>query len=310
MLAAYPTPRVLALLFKAQCWYLSYLVARLTSPLRAKPTFILAGFMKCGSTFLASTLRASPDILGPTWLAGLEKETHHYSAIHPIFTKMPIRGFYPIMSRWTSAQVFDASVEYGVTPAAFDRITHDLPGVKLLFVVREQVSWFESIVNYYGHDMQYKTGLREVLTPEHLRRVDPEMLRSIWSIARQRRCCPDEAVAIGLPHATPAERELYSLVLSGSFHLWVGLAQEKFGKENVKVLHFVDVTRDTAATIGACRAFLGLPPSDATEPVQAARNASSKSFRVSPQTANALRAVFRETNEALREMTSLHLNSD
>ena len=305
MIADWSTSAIVGMLKDAVGWYVYYLFAWLTSPLRGKPTFLIAGFKKCGTTYLAASLRGTPGVGGPNRLASLSKETHHYSNAHALYSMLPIRGFYGLAKG--NEELFDASVEYGVSPKALRRIERQLSGIRVILVVREQVSRTESLVRYYGHQMKYQTGLVDALTPQRVDALDRRVLERLYMTVRSQGYSTDEAVARHLSDRDVAERDLYTLALDGSYHLWVEIAVAIFGADRVKVLAFEDVTGDTERVVAECREFLGLPAGAGGREATGSRNASTAAYRVDSGTAAALERLFAASNAALRELTGIEL---
>jgi hypothetical protein len=131
---------------------------------RSRPSFLVIGAQKCGTTTLFSCLAAHPDIVPP-----LTKEIHYfdggkepgedvyeaqgekwYLAHFPRVTKLMPRG----------CQTFEASPSYLYVHEAAERIARDLPDARLLVLLRNPV---DRAISHYRHNVSKG---REVLSFE------------------------------------------------------------------------------------------------------------------------------------------------
>jgi len=284
----------------ALLWYLRYAFNLSTVWFRKKPTFFIAGFSRCGTTYLSDLLRSLECIGGPTPLAGLSKETHKYSSRHPIYSLMPIQGFFPLIRASYPDQRFDASVEYAHEKQTLLRIKHDIPKAKIVLLVRDQVSRFESHFNYFKISMENipPEEIQYLQDPELFRSIQSKQLLDIISHMRKTKCSRLEAVNHCLPVGTSEIiRDLYVFLIGGFYHYWVGLALEIFGVSNVLVLDFKELTQNPKQSVGDVLRFLQLPENLANtiSPSTPARKAaSSKFFKLNPKAAAALAELFED----------------
>ena len=127
----------------------------LTSPLRCKPNLFILGFHKCGSTYLADMLRAHACVDGPNWLAkNGDKETYAYMPWRRNW--MPVRAYYGLRLGCRARHIFDACPIYAYEAYSLARIQRSVPDAKVVLLVRDQVSRFESHVNYFWLDQQVR----------------------------------------------------------------------------------------------------------------------------------------------------------
>jgi hypothetical protein len=115
---------------------------RLTAPARMTPSFLICGGQRCGTTSLYRALAAHPAVLK----AVLHKGVHYfdvsyhrgmgwYKAHFPMQRSAEkVRGRCGV-----EAQTFESSPYYMYHPLAAARIAADLPGTKLLVLVRDPV---------------------------------------------------------------------------------------------------------------------------------------------------------------------------
>src|SRR5262249_6973540 len=108
---------------------------------RMLPSFLIVGAERCGTTSLYHTLRLHPAVFGTTM---------HKQEVHFFDTKyhrglawyqshFPLRVRVRLAAHGMAPQTFEASPYYMFHPLAPERIYRDLPGVKLLVLVRDPV---------------------------------------------------------------------------------------------------------------------------------------------------------------------------
>jgi hypothetical protein len=126
---------------------------RVTAAARVTPAFLVVGGQRCGTTSLFKTLSAHPAVLTPV----LHKGVHYFDTD---YAKGPgwYRAHFPL--RATAARVqrrtgvrplaFESSPYYMFHPLAADRIARDLPGVKLLVLLRDPV---ERAYSAHAHEL-------------------------------------------------------------------------------------------------------------------------------------------------------------
>ena len=312
ILANRETSFLLRLFFRTHLWYLRYIFQYLTAPLRKEPTFFLMGFPKCGTTFLANLLDTIDDIGHPTWLAPLAKETVHYRRDQPIHFFMPIRGFYPIFSRAT--HFVDASVSYSLDPGAMSLVSSDYPHARVILVVRDQVSAFESGINYYNFGLWRPDpkSLQAFNQAERYRLFPMHKACRVVEYARYRQC------SIVAAHQDPEIIELlgedaaiahrFSPLL---YDLWMAHIYERFPAQQVLVLNFAELIEHPDSVLERTARFIGvdeLPRGMNLNRDQVDSHASRKVFSLNPESKQAIRDRFFKHNEALKSLTGIDLN--
>jgi hypothetical protein len=126
---------------------------RLTSGARMTPDFLIVGGQRCGTTSMYRVLREHPAVLPPV----LHKGVHYFDMAYPRGMSW-YRGHFPLRS--TAAGVarrtgmrpvtFESSPYYMFHPLAAERIARDLPGVKLLVLLRDPV---ERAYSAHAHEL-------------------------------------------------------------------------------------------------------------------------------------------------------------
>jgi Sulfotransferase domain len=125
---------------------------RMTSPSRMLPGFLIIGAQRCGTTSMYRALSQHPAVLK----AVLHKGVHYfdmnydrglawYKAHFPSLASGRRAG----LAAGTTALTFESSPYYLFHPLAADRIAKDLPGVRLLVLVRDPV---ERAYSAYAHE--------------------------------------------------------------------------------------------------------------------------------------------------------------
>jgi hypothetical protein len=126
---------------------------RLTAPARMTPSFLICGGQRCGTTSLYRALAAHPVVLK----AVLHKGVHYFDTSYDRGMAW-YRGHFPfqrsgdrIAARYgTPAQTFESSPYYMYHPQAAARIARDLPGTKLIVLVRDPV---ERAYSQHAHEV-------------------------------------------------------------------------------------------------------------------------------------------------------------
>ncbi len=128
-------------------------VGRLTSQARILPAFLIVGGQRCGTTSMYRTLSQHPAILKPV----LHKGVHYFDTGYDRGLDW-YRGHFPlqITARRTARRVgsecmaFESSPYYMFHPLAAERIAADLPGVRLLVLLRDPV---ERAYSAHAHEL-------------------------------------------------------------------------------------------------------------------------------------------------------------
>ena len=127
-------------------------VGRITAPSRVLPTFLIVGAQRCGTTSMYKTLAQHPAVLP----AGLRKGIHYFDTNYD--RGLPwYRAHFPL--QWSMQRVAHAnnglahtgesSPYYLFHPLAAERIARDLPGIKVLVLLRDPV---ERAYSGYTHE--------------------------------------------------------------------------------------------------------------------------------------------------------------
>jgi hypothetical protein len=126
-------------------------VGTVTAPLRLVPGFMMIGAQRCGTTSLFRALMAHPQIVRPAFHKGINFfDLNYYRGM------TWYRGHFPVArvaeaatARHGGPVTFEASGYYMYHPFALDRVARDLPGVKLVVMLRDPV---ERAFSAYKHE--------------------------------------------------------------------------------------------------------------------------------------------------------------
>ena len=126
---------------------------RLTSGARMTPDFLIIGGQRCGTTSLYKTLREHPAVLP----AVLHKGVHYFDTSYGEGMAW-YRGHFPLeatarrVERRTGVrpQTFESSPYYMFHPLAAQRIAQDLPGIKVVVLLRDPV---ERAYSAHAHEV-------------------------------------------------------------------------------------------------------------------------------------------------------------
>jgi hypothetical protein len=126
---------------------------RLTHQARMLPGFLIVGAQRCGTTSMYRTLSQHPAILK----AVLHKGVHYFDTGYDHDLAW-YQGHFPLRARAAAARrvtgdtplTFESSPYYLFHPLATARISRDLPGVKLVVLVRDPV---ERAYSAHAHEL-------------------------------------------------------------------------------------------------------------------------------------------------------------
>jgi hypothetical protein len=126
---------------------------QLTAGLRMSPQFLICGAQRCGTTSMYRTLSQHPAVIK----AVLHKGVHYFDTGYGhgrswYQAHFPLRSTAARVTRRSgeTALTFESSPYYLFHPLAQQRIAHDLPGVRILILLRDPV---ERAYSAYTHEL-------------------------------------------------------------------------------------------------------------------------------------------------------------
>jgi hypothetical protein len=113
--------------------------AQLTARWRMTPDFIIVGAQRSGTTTLFRVLNEHPNVVRPTFSKGIAYfDLNYHRGMRWYRAHFPLRFVARLKTRGP-AYTFESVGYYMFHPLAAERIARDLPGVKLVVMVREPV---------------------------------------------------------------------------------------------------------------------------------------------------------------------------
>lgn len=213
-----------------------------------RPTFVIAGGMKCGTTSLHSTLRQHPQIF-----MSRPKELHFFD--HHYRKGM---DWYEAFFRPREAHLAwgESTPVYMYLDKSRRRIATDLPDSKVVIVLRDPVS------RAHSHYWMYREkDLEPADTFDEGLRLEPERLRKGNTMQQLR----------------------YSYVDRGHYIDQIEAFEELVGRDRLHVVLLEDLSRQSSTALSALLAFLGVDPAPAATMSMAHSNYYGHTIKKSEQ---------------------------
>jgi hypothetical protein len=257
---------------------------RITAPARMTPSFLISGGQRCGTTSLYRALAAHPVVLK----AVLHKGVHYFDTSYSRGMGW-YRGHFPMQRRADKieqryglpAQTFESAPYYMYHPQAVARIAQDLPGAKLIVLVRNPV---ERAYSQHAHEVargfEHERDFGNViaLEPARLHREEEKLTHDpdYYSFAHQH-------------HAYRAR---------GEYARYLSVMAQHVGRERIHVVESERFFSDPVATYDEVLEFLGLP-THLGRPPFARHNARPRLDGMDPGLRAELTAYYAPHDEAL-----------
>ena len=224
---------------------LSLVAARVpTSRARILPSFLIVGAQRCGTTSMSRTLDEHPAVFS----AVLHEEVHFFDVSYRRGLSW-YRSHFPLLAaarraaRASGAEPvsFESSPYYMFHPLAAERIAKDLPGVRLLVLLRDPVERA-----YSGHAHEVAHGF-ETEPFEAALELEPARL-----VGQAERIAADPGYfSYGHQH--------HSYVARGQYVEQLERLERHFGRDRLHVVDSGDFFADPEAVYDGVLKFLGLP---------------------------------------------------
>jgi hypothetical protein len=220
-------------------------VGRLTAGARMLPSFLICGGQRCGTTSLYRALAAHPAVLK----AVLHKGVHYFDTSYHrgqawYQGHFPLRRTAARVERelGVAAQTFESSPYYLYHPHAAARIARDLPGVKLLVLVRDPV---ERAYSQHAHEVA--RGFETVTDFAQALDLEPARLRG-----QRERLLADE-------HAYSFSHQHHGYRSRGEYAVYLRRLAAQVGRERIMVVESERFFTDPKPVYDRVLDFLGLP---------------------------------------------------
>jgi hypothetical protein len=222
----------------------SVAAARLSGRTRMEPSFLIVGAQRGGTTSMYRALSQHPAILKPVLHKGV-----HYFDINYGQPMSWYRAHFPTTSQARRVEgaagcrpmTFESSPFYLLHPLAGERIARDLPGVKLLVLVRDPV---ERAYSAHAHELArgYETE-----PFERALQLEPERLAG----EAEGMAADPAYVSFSLQH--------HAYVTRGQYADQLERLEALFGAERIHVVDSGDFFSVPEQTYDGVLRFLGLP---------------------------------------------------
>ena len=264
-------------------------VALPTARLRLEPGFIVIGAQRCGTTSLFRALSAHPQPVRPLFHKGVNYfDLNYYRGADWYRSHFPVAEF----ARRRTADygppvAFEASGYYLYHPFALGRLAADMPGIKIVAMVRDPV---DRAFSAYKHE--YARGFERESFETALELEDE---RLAGEVERMR----DDPTYESFPHRHHSYRHRgqYAGQLERAFALFPG--------EHIHVINSEAFFSQPAEEYGRLLAFLGLHP---FEPPRFDKHNARPGVPMAPQTRRMLEEHYAPYNERLSRLLARPLH--
>lgn len=208
---------------------------RISSGMRMLPDFLLVGTQRGGTTSLFRALAPHPGVAQPN----LHKGVHYFDVNYARGLDW-YRGHFPL--RRGSRLAFESAGYYMHHPLAPERIAADLPGVKLLVLLRDPVERA-----YSAHKHELARGFETEPSFERALALEPERLAG-----------EVERIKAEPGYVSHSHRH-HSYLDRGHYADQVQVLFDRFGRDRVHVAFAEDFFTEPEPCFDAIVDFLGLP---------------------------------------------------
>lgn len=223
----------------------SLAAGRLTSGARLLPSFLIIGAQRCGTTSLYRALSRHPLVMKPVLRKGVhyfdmayERGLPWYRAHFPLAsTALPLRLRYG-----RDPMAFESAPYYLFHPLAGARIAEDLPGVKLIVLVRDPV---ERACSAHAHELA--RGFETEPCFERALELEPERLAGETERLRT------------IPGYVSHAHRHHAYLARGRYAEQLARLEPLVGRDRILVLDSGLLFRDPGTAYDRVLGFLGLP---------------------------------------------------
>lgn len=262
----------------------SLAAGRVTAGERMVPGFLIVGAQRCGTTSLYRALAQHPLVLKPVWRKGV----HFFDVAYDRGLGW-YRAHFPLRVTAERAErrygcrplAFESAPYYMFHPLAAERIAMDLPGVKLIVLVRDPVERAHS-----AHAHEVARGFERETSFERAVALEEERLAGEAERLRAE------------PYATSHAHRHHAYLARGRYAEQLDRLDAVVGRDRLLVLDSHRFFTDPAAIYDRVLDFLGLPR--VTDPVFAHHNARSRPSPIPPSLHHRLSAYFAPFDARLR----------
>jgi hypothetical protein len=256
-----------------------------------RPDFIIIGTQKAGTTALHFYLDQHPQLTGSN-----PKELHYFN--RDIHFGKSLSDYEHHFRGWEQNKYFESTPAYFYIPGACEAIQHAYPNIKVIVVLRDPIKRAYSAWNMYK-DFFEKGKVEDVIKSKQRREGD--LLYTKFYEGRDQFPSFRECIEIELDLIKTNDSFEPALLRRGLYLEQLDRYWKNFGKNNVLILGFNDLTKDTENTLKKITDFLDVEDLGwsflNTEP----RNARSYSEPISESDKQLLEDFYRQPNKELFE---------
>jgi Sulfotransferase domain len=233
------------------------MAGRPVSQMRLLPGFLIVGAERCGTTSMFHVLKQHPAVFGT---AVRKQEVHFFDVAYGrgltwYQSQFPLRAVAGLTARRVGAAPvgFESSPYYMFHPLAPERIHRDLPGVRLLVLLRDPVErTYSAHANHVGHGLETEPFERALELEDS--RLEGEAERIVAD-----------------PAYTSYSHRHHSYRTRGHYIDQLEHLERVFGRDRILVIDSDDFFADPHPAYQRVLEFLGLPAFPATFTPQNAR---------------------------------------
>ncbi len=220
------------------------LSGRLTSGARMTPDFLIIGGQRCGTTSMYRTLREHPSVLP----AVLHKGVHYFDTSYSkgmgwYRAHFPLEATARRVAERTGVRplTFESSPYYMFHPLAADRIATDLPGVKVLVLLRDPV---ERAYSAHAHELA--------------RGFETEDFETALALEESRLAGEAERLLTEPGYASPSHQH-HAYLQRGRYVEHLERLEKTFGRDRMHVVDSHEFFTHPEPVYDGVLDFLGLP---------------------------------------------------
>ncbi len=272
-----PDPAVRAARAGALVW------GQATAAWRMTPSFVIVGAQRSGTTTLFRLLADHPDVVRPTLVKGTGYFDDNYARGERWYrAHFPLRP--PLSSDRPRPVTFECSGYYMFHPRAPYRLARDLPGARVVAVIRDPVERA-----YSAHQHELSRGFESVDFAEALR-----LEQARTAVPARRLQERDDYVSFAHRH--------YSYLGRGEYDVQVARLYDALGRDRVLVVEADAFFADPVTEFVRLQSWLGLRP---WEPDEVPRWNARPRVPLDAEHRRRLREHFAAHDEALAALLGL-----
>jgi hypothetical protein len=240
-------------------------VGRVTAGARMLPSFLIVGGQRCGTTSMYKALTQHPAVLSAVLRKGV-----HYFDVNYGRSMSWYRAHFPLLAtarrhRYQGVLPItgESSPYYMFHPLSAERFARDLPGVKVIVLVRDPV---ERAYSAFAHESA--RGFDTLPTFEQALEAETQRLADQDTWLREH------------PAGRSYSHQHHGYLARGHYVDYLERLESHLGRERVHVVDSGDFFTEPATTFDAVTSFLDLPA--APHPAFAKHNSRERSAMADP----------------------------